>query len=76
MEHVTYKKCVMERLIGRMQQRQTTWIPENMAHVGSILRMRQANGLWDNAWEVKDIAMDPPETFQMAMQREWELVKF
>lgn len=66
----------MERRVGRMRQRQTTWVPENMAHIGTILRLRIAEGRWDPEWVVQDVAMDPPEVFKVPPHREWELVKF
>ena len=76
MEHVTYKKCVMERRVGRLSQRQTTWVPENLAHIGTVLKLRIAEGAWDNQWTVLDVALDPPEVFRVPPKRDWELVKF
>jgi len=70
-----YRRCVLERPVGQFRQRQTTWITESLAHVGSVLRARFNNG-WDSGWEIMELTDDLPETFDETCQQEWALVVF
>jgi hypothetical protein len=32
---------------------QTSWIPEEFAVVGKVLKLKNADGIWDNGWIVQ-----------------------
>jgi hypothetical protein len=72
---VVYRRCVLERPIGQFRQRQTTWVAESLAHVGSVLQVR-FNGTWDKGWEVMQFTDEPTEVFDAACRLEWALVTF
>jgi hypothetical protein len=48
-KQVFYKQCRLQK----GDSHQVSWIPEQFAVRGKILKLRDDAGIWDNGWEVK-----------------------
>jgi hypothetical protein len=66
-----YKQCVLEKFLGHWKQRQTAWIPEHLAKVGKVLRVRIQEDLWDNGWLVMEVGTRMPEDYVFEHERDW-----
>ena len=50
---VFFKQC---RLVN-CEKVQTAWIPEQYAHVGRLVRLKDDDGRWDDHWLVCEVGM-------------------
>jgi hypothetical protein len=50
---IYFRQCRLVKKIERGTQHQTTWIPEPFACVGKILKLKDANGQWEDGWQVE-----------------------
>jgi hypothetical protein len=48
---VFYKQCKLEKQVEGGSCHQTSYIPEEFAVVGKVLKLRE-EGVWDNGWKV------------------------
>lgn len=52
MSEIMYKQCYMEKKTPTGKICRTSWIPQQFAFVGSIVKLRD-NNEWSDGWEVK-----------------------
>lgn len=50
---VYYKQCHLQKPTKEGTMCQTSWIPEQFAVVGKVLKLKDSDGKWDNGWVVK-----------------------
>lgn len=50
---VFYRQCRLVKQVGASQCVQVSWIPDPFARVGRVLRLRDADKVWDNGWVVQ-----------------------
>lgn len=49
-----YKQCNLLKNFGATVIRTTTWLPEDYAIRGKVLKLKE-NGTWDNGWVVERV---------------------
>ncbi len=52
---VYYRQCHLVKPIARGESHQTSWLPETFAVLGKVLKLRGADGAWDNGWVVRRV---------------------
>ncbi len=50
-----YRQCHLEKPTSEGTSHQTSWIPEKFAVQDKILKLKDADGNWDNGWIVKTV---------------------
>lgn len=71
---MNFKQCILEKPVGKFRQRQTAWIPEHLAHVGKLLKVRIQQDVWDNGWLVQEVGTRMPEKYVLEHERDWRLM--
>jgi hypothetical protein len=67
-----YKRCVVEKHVGRFRQHNTEWVPEGLAVVGNVLSQRIQQEIWDNGWLVMEVLDETTDSEALGFQREWK----
>ena len=48
-----YRQCQLVKILPKEKQHLTSWIPEEFARVGAVLKLKDNDsGEWDNDWKV------------------------
>ena len=68
-----YKKCALEKPIGKFRQRQTCWLPEDLARIGFVLCSHIQQDFWDDNWLVTEVLEVAPEGFIPDSVKVWEM---
>lgn len=53
MKTTFYRHCVIRKKIPEGELQQHTWLPEQFAKIGKIIKIRE-DGVWNDGWEVKE----------------------
>ena len=55
-----FKKCVMEKPLGNWSQKHVTWLPENLAVVGQMVKFHLQSFVWSDGWRVLEVCKTEP----------------
>lgn len=47
-----YRQCRLQKRLGEGITELMSWIPEQFANVGSVVKLRDDNGVWEDGWFV------------------------
>lgn len=50
---VNYKQCKLEKKVENGTKHIVSYIPEQFAVVGKVLKLRDSDKVWENGWVVK-----------------------
>ena len=69
-----YKKCVLEKMMGRFQQRRVAWIPESLAKAGNVVSQKIQGDIWEYGWTVVEVKDESEQEDTLGVQLEWKLI--
>ena len=61
MATVLYRQCRLEKKIPQGVSVQTSWIPAEFARAGKVVKLRDADGHWDDGWVVAHVGAEMAE---------------
>lgn len=80
-----YRQCILHKIARNylstsprdfsgewMTVKQTSWIPEQFAHVGNYVQLKNADGVWDNGWQIDEVGARAPENQVLENSRDWK----
>jgi hypothetical protein len=57
MSKATYfRQCRLVKKIQAGTRHQTSWLPEQFAQVGKVLKLRDDGGVWEDGWQVEAVS--------------------
>lgn len=54
-KETTYRQCRLYRKTGAGEMQQMSWIPSKFAVEGKILKLKDADGVWEDGWRVRSV---------------------
>ena len=54
---IYYRQCFLQK----ESQSTTSWIPEQFAHLGNVIKLKNKNDGWDDGWKVVGIGIRQAE---------------
>lgn len=79
-----YRQCILENYVTDQNSeepfgqykvktvKQTTWIPEQYAHVGNFIKLKQNDGSWENGWKVIEVGTRLSEEYVLEHERDYK----
>lgn len=55
-----YRQCRVVRRIPQGEVVQTSWLPGSIAAVGKTIRLKDARGIWQDGWVVRNVGIARP----------------
>src|SRR4051794_14557386 len=49
-----FRQCRLVKKSASGTKHTTSWLPEQFAHVGKVLKLRDDTGLWEDGWLVEE----------------------
>ena len=65
-----YKQCVLEKCLGKWQQRRTVWLPDCFTDAGKTLKNHLQRDFWDEGWVVIEVLTAPDKHTE---EDEWQM---
>jgi hypothetical protein len=62
-----YKQVKLQRLA----EQQYAWIPENLAHLGRPLKLKNDDNTWDDGWIVVEVGVQQSEEYVLKHERDY-----
>jgi len=57
-----YRQCRIVRSIPQGESVRTSWLPSSVAAVGRTIRLKDAAGIWQDGWVVRNVGITRRET--------------
>jgi hypothetical protein len=66
-----YRQCHLQKKDGDALWEQTSWIPEPYCVVGKVVKLKDANGNWEDGWKVVSASEPKPAKFIEGHERDY-----
>ena len=74
-----FRQCILTKKSGmdtspyvptEIYSRLTSWIPEQFAHRGNYVKLKQDDGSWEDGWQISEVGTRLEESFVLDHERD------